>query len=72
MHAGTKKRSSGAGKEPSLAIAARGCGAARELQHERDTMTTLLEPPTILAGGKPPQPFEQDAPADAEPEEEEG
>jgi len=22
-------------------------------------MTTLLEPPTILAGGKPPQPFEQ-------------
>jgi hypothetical protein len=35
-------------------------------------MTTLLEPPTILAGGKPPQPFEQDAPADAEPEEEEG
>ena len=35
-------------------------------------MTTLLEPPTILAGGKPPEQTEADAPADAEPEEEEG
>ncbi|MEA2784370.1 MAG: hypothetical protein QOF71_474 [Candidatus Eremiobacteraeota bacterium] len=34
-------------------------------------MTALLERPTILAGGKPPQPAEGDAPADAEQEEEE-
>ena len=33
-------------------------------------MTTLLEPPTILAGGKPPQPLESDAPADPEEDEE--
>jgi hypothetical protein len=26
-------------------------------------MTTLLEPPTILAAGKPPRTFEEDAPA---------
>ena len=34
-------------------------------------MTALLERPTILAGGKPPEPFESDAPADAEEQEEE-
>jgi hypothetical protein len=37
-------------------------------------MTTLLEPPIVFAGGKPPQPFqplEEAAPADAEEEEEE-
>ena len=34
-------------------------------------MTMLLERPTILAGGKPPEPFESDKPADVEPEEEE-